>query len=41
MGVLICFIMFTSNHAGWLIILPPGVGCDIMGYESEPLHSYH
>ena len=32
----ICFMAFTSNHVGWLIILPPGVGWDIMGYESEP-----
>ena len=25
---------------GYLIILPPCVGWDIVGYESEPLHSY-
>ena len=25
---------------GWLILLPPGVGWDITGYESEPLTSY-
>ena len=25
---------------GWLILLPPGVGWDIMGYESEPLPYY-
>ena len=25
---------------GWLILLLPGVGWDIMGYESEPLPSY-
>ena len=25
---------------GWLILLPPGVGCYIMGYESDPLPSY-
>ena len=24
----------------WLILLPPSVGWDIMGYESEPLPSY-
>ena len=24
----------------WLVILTPGVGWDIMGYESEPLLSY-
>ena len=25
---------------GWLILLPPSVGWDIMGYESEPLPYY-
>ena len=25
---------------GWLILLPPIVGWDIMGYESDPLPSY-
>ena len=25
---------------GWLIILPPGVGWDVMGYESDPLPSH-
>ena len=28
------------NEVGWLIILLPGVGCYIMGYESDPLTSY-
>ena len=28
------------TEVSWLIILPPGVGCDIMEYESEPLPSY-
>ena len=34
------FVTFTCNQAGWLILLPPGIGWDIMGYESEPLPSY-
>ena len=34
------FVTFTSNLVGWLILLTPGVGWDIMGYESEPLPSY-
>ena len=25
----------------WFILISPGVGWDIMGYESEPLPSYH
>ena len=29
-----------SNLVGWLILLPTGVGWYIIGYESEPLHSY-
>ena len=36
----IFFVRFTSNHVGWFILLLPGVGWDIMGYESEPLPSY-
>ena len=36
----IIFVVFTSNHVGWLIILPSVVGWDIMGYESEPLPSH-
>ena len=36
----ICLVKFTSNHVGWLVILSPGVGWDIMGYESDPLPSY-
>ena len=35
------FMTFTSNLLlGWFIILPPGIGWYIMGYESDPLHSY-
>ena len=34
------FVTFTSTLVGWLILLPPGVGWDIMGYESDPLPSY-
>ena len=42
------FVMFTSTIVGWsvdwlvgwLIILLPGAGWDIMGYESDPLPSY-
>ena len=30
------FVMLTGTHVGWLIILTPGVGWDIMVYESEP-----
>ena len=30
----------TSMQVGWLIIIPLGVGWDIMGYESETLPSY-
>ena len=37
----IYFVTFTSTLFGWLIILMPGVGWDIMGYESETLPSYH
>ena len=36
------FLMFTSNlFFNWLILLPPGVGWGIMGYESEPTTSYY
>ena len=35
------FVIFTSNHVGWLILLLIGVGWDIMGYESETPTSYH
>ena len=28
------------TSVGWLVLLPPGVGWDIMGYESDPLPSY-
>ena len=35
------FVLFTSNHVGWLILSPPVVGWYIMGYESDPLPSYH
>ena len=36
------FLMFTSNlFFNWLILLPPGVGWGIMGYESEPITSYY
>ena len=34
------FVAFTSTLVGWLISLLPGVGWDIIGYESEPLLSY-
>ena len=30
----------VGKQVGWLILLLPGVGWDIMGYESEPLSSY-
>ena len=35
------FVTFTSTLVGWLILLPPRVDWDIMGYELEPLPSYH
>ena len=38
------FVTFTSTLVGlvgWLILRLPGVGWGIMGYESEPLPSYH
>ena len=28
----------NETSVGWSILLPPGVGWDIMGYESYPLH---
>ena len=33
--------IFTHGTVGWLILLPPGLCWYIMGYESEPLPSYH
>ena len=30
----------SSKLVSWLILISPGLGCDIMGYESEPLPSY-
>ena len=39
-GFLISFVAFISTHVSWLIILPPSVGCDIMGCESDPLPYY-
>ena len=33
------FVTFTNTLDGWLILLPPRVGWDIMGYESETLRS--
>ena len=35
------FVTFTSTLVVWLIILPPGVDWDIMGYASDPLPYYH
>ena len=33
------FVMFTSTLVRWLIILPPGAGWGIIGYEYVPLPS--
>ena len=34
------FVTFTSTLVVWLIILPPRVDWDIMGYASDPLTSH-
>ena len=35
----IYYYTYQSWLVGWLILLPPRVGWDIMGYESETLSS--
>ena len=33
-------VVVTSTLVGWLILLPPGIGWDIMWYKSDTLPSY-
>ena len=35
-----CTTALYLNYASWLILLPPILGWDIMGYESDPLSYY-
>ena len=39
-GFFIFFVIFTSTLVGWLILLQPVAGWDIMGCEYEPLPNY-